>query len=94
MLALVGRHVLSPQQLDGLQVFVGDRTPLPERDLQHIELALCPANADTENKPAAAKLIDVSQRPGRLNRIAVGDDDYSGADLHLRGNTGHPAQKA
>ena len=85
--------VLRPRRLDRRQVVVGDGAPTVERDADRLELLLRPADADAHDEPAPAQLIHAGQRPRRVQRMAVGDDDHRRADLDAARDAGEPAQR-
>src|SRR5689334_3377917 len=70
-------HVRRPARLDDLKIFIGDRTPAVKVDSQSCKLEFRPAHSGTENEPAAADGVDVSDQPRSQEWMPIRNDRHT-----------------
>ena len=63
-------HILGPEALQDVEVFVHDLAALIERHAYRIELALVPACSHGQQEAATGELIDARQLLGQHHGIA------------------------
>jgi len=86
-------RVVLPGGADREQVLVGQPAALAERDAERVELLPEPADADAEDQPATAEVIEVGGHPGDQQGMPVGHDDHRGAEQNSVGDAGQPGQR-
>src|SRR5205823_7282833 len=77
-------HVVHPTDLHRFEILIGDGAAMLEVDVQRGELLLRPADANAEDKAAAAEHIDVGNQTRRLQRVTIWHDRDCGSQFDAR----------
>ena len=79
-LAVEGGSLVEPECAQHLEVLVGPAAPALPGHVEHVELLLEPADADTEIDPAAREPVQGADLLGGVHGVALGEEQHGRAE--------------
>jgi hypothetical protein len=81
-----------PENLHRGKILICQPATLWKRDAERRELLARPADANTEDQPTSAELVEVGDQPCRMQWVAIGHNQHGGAEFKCRHLGRKPSQ--